>query len=137
MNAATRAGGSYLAPSAVSSDWQVASVADFNADGQRDLLWHHQPSGALYVWFMNGTTRIGGRYLTPSSVPSDWQIKGVADFNADGQRDLLWHHQPSGALQVWFMNGTTRIGGGYLHARQRLERLAGQGRCGFEQRRPA
>jgi hypothetical protein len=44
----------------------VGRVADFNGDGKPDILWHHQASGDLYLWYMSGTTATGGSYLTPS-----------------------------------------------------------------------
>jgi M6 family metalloprotease-like protein len=114
MNGVQRTAGSYLTPSSVSPDWQVRGIADFNADGKLDVLFHNQVSGALYVWLMDGTSRASASYLTPSSVPATWQIGGVADFNADGKPDILWHNQTNGQLYVWFMNGTTQTGGAYL-----------------------
>jgi len=114
MNGTVRNGGAYLDPSSVSTDWQVAQVADFNADGKPDVLWHNQMNGLLYVWFMNGTVRNGGAYLDPSSVSTDWQVAQVADFNADGKPDVLWHNQTNGLLYVWFMDGSVRNGAAYL-----------------------
>jgi len=90
----------------------VPPPGDFNGDGQPDILWHNQTNGLLYVWFMNGTTRTGGAYLSPSSVSPDWQVRGVGDFNADGTSEILWHNQTDGTLHAWFMNGTARTGGG-------------------------
>jgi len=115
MDGVARAGSSYLDPSGVSTDWRVAQVADFNGDGQADVLWHNQMNGLLYVWFMTGTARNGGTYVSPSSVSTDWQVAQVADFNADGQADVLWHNQLNGLLYVWLMNGTVRNGGVYLN----------------------
>ena len=43
---------------------------------------------------------------SPGSVPNDWAIVGIGDFNGDGKADILWRHT-SGALVIWFMNGTT------------------------------
>jgi hypothetical protein len=53
---------------------------------------------------MNGTTisSVG----VPGVVGSDWQIKGVGDFNGDGNADILWQHT-SGAVALWLMNGIT------------------------------
>ena len=49
------ASGSYLTPSAFTdTQWKIVQVADFNADAKNDVLWHHQGSGALYVWFLGG-----------------------------------------------------------------------------------
>ena len=51
------------------------SVADFDGDGQQDLLWHHQGNGELYVWFLSGTVTVRGSYLTPKSfADTSWKV---------------------------------------------------------------
>lgn len=37
---------------------------------------------------------------------------GADDFNGDGQSDLLFWNNSTGALEFWMMNGTTRTGAG-------------------------
>ena len=70
------------------------------------MLWHHQLSGDLYVWYLDGTVTTSGSYLTPRSfADTRWQIRGVCDFNTDGKHDVLWHHEVSGDLYVWFLTG--------------------------------
>jgi hypothetical protein len=86
---------------------------DFNGDGKLDILWRNQSSGDNLVWFMNGTTILGGAVLTPVGDVS-WMIVGVGDFNADGKPDIVWRNQTSGDNLVWFMNGTTLAGGAVL-----------------------
>ena len=112
-------GGGYLTPSRFADTrWQIRGISDFNGDGQKDILWHHQADGRLYVWFMNGLTVTSGSYLTPSAfADTQWVIRGVADFNADGKSDVLWHHQGDGSLYVWFLGGTNGVvtqSGSYL-----------------------
>src|SRR5947209_340115 len=75
---------------------------DFNRDGNSDILWRNQASGANSAWFMNGATQIGGAYLTTVS-DVDWRIVGLGDFNGDGKPDILWRRQTSGANYVWLM----------------------------------
>ena len=108
--------GAYLTPSRFAdTNWQIRGSADFDGDGKRDLLWHNQLSGDLYVWFMSGTVVASGTYLTPSRfADTQWQIRGLADFNLDGQPDILWHHRGTGDLYVWGMTGTAVSWGSYL-----------------------
>jgi hypothetical protein len=95
--------------------WQVQGVDDLNADGQVDILWRHSATGDLYVWLMNGTSRLSGAYLSPSTVANlSWRLAKVADFDGDRKPDLLWHHKTTGELYFWFLDGLVVKGGGYL-----------------------
>jgi hypothetical protein len=97
-------------------NWQVSGLADINRDGHNDVIWRHPQSGDLYVWFMNGTTPTTGAPITPGRfTDTDWQLRGLADFNGDGNVDLLWHHQKTGDVYVWLMNGTTAVSGAYAN----------------------
>jgi hypothetical protein len=64
---------------------------------------------------MSGTSLTGGDYLAAVSDP-DWTIVGIADFDNDGNVDILWRNSSTGQNYVWFMNGTTLIGGDSLDA---------------------
>ncbi len=65
-------------------------------------------TGILYV----ATGKAGTLYAfsSPSprtgSVPPDWSVQGVGDFNGDGKADIVWR-DASGA--VWLMGGSTLI----------------------------
>ena len=76
LNGLTVSWGSYLDPSRFADTrWQIRRVMDLNDDGQPDLLWHHQATGELYVWYLNGVAVSGGAYLTPSRfADTRWQI---------------------------------------------------------------
>jgi hypothetical protein len=112
MNGTVQAGLGHLTPPAVADAlWQIRGIADFDGNGTMDILWHHQGTGELYVWSMNGTVQTGGGYLTPRAVADTlWQIRGVADFDGNGTVDILWHDQISGGLYVWLMDGTAQTG---------------------------
>jgi hypothetical protein len=76
MNGTTAIGASYLNPSRFEDTrWQIGRVADFNGDGKPDLMWRHQKSGELYVWYMNGLKAESAGYPTPSRPSSpEWAI---------------------------------------------------------------
>ncbi len=103
-------GGSALSPDRVSdTNWQIRGLADFDRDGKLDILWHHQRTGELYVWLMNGVTQKAGAALTPNRVADlDWRVAAVADFDRDGNADILWQHAKTGALYVWIMDRLTQ-----------------------------
>jgi hypothetical protein len=114
MNGITRTSAANLSSSLdtpASSGWVFVGAADFNQDGNPDVLAYNGSSGALQVWYMNGITRTSFANLSSSlDVPSStgWAFANIADFNGDGQPDLLWYQGSSGAEQVWYMNGITR-----------------------------
>jgi uncharacterized membrane protein len=83
------------------------STHDFNGDGTSDILWR-DTSGNTAIWFMNGTSSIGGGSL--GTVPTSWSIVGQRDFNGDGKSDTLWR-DTSGNVAMWLMNGTSMLGG--------------------------
>jgi hypothetical protein len=94
-------------PSAVDVSWKVVGVADFNGDGKPDLLWRSSTTGQIAVWYMQGTTMTSVAIVNPSLPDPTWSIVGIADFNGDGQIDLLWENTVTGLLAVWYMQGIT------------------------------
>jgi hypothetical protein len=95
--------------------WRVKATGDFNRDGKVDILWRHEGSGQLSVWYMDGLTRTGGEMTTPES-PGDirWVAVAAGDFDGDGDVDILWHHPEAGQIVIWYMNGTDMISGAFI-----------------------
>jgi hypothetical protein len=109
------ANGSQAVGTVSDANWRVVALADFNHDSMVDLLWQHQVNGNLVVWYMNGATQIGGGPVAGTVGDPTWKVAAVADFNKDGKADLLWHHQGTGGLVVWFLNGLAVTGGQSLN----------------------
>ena len=109
--------GELLSPDRVADTrWKIRAVADINRDGRADLLWRHETSGQLAVWFMRfqspTPTRINGDPLGPGQVDDpNWALVGASDFNRDGHADLVWQHQLDGRIGVWKMQGTALVDG--------------------------
>jgi hypothetical protein len=113
MNGTTQVEGRLLTPSDVPDrNWRIVGVRDFNSDGQSDLLWQHQNSGMIAVWYMNGLTRTEGVLLSPGQVAdTDWKIRAIVLANGDDHPDLIWQHQTTGLISVWLMQGSQRMAG--------------------------
>ncbi len=114
MNGTVKEGG-VLLPGIADTAWKVGGTGDFNHDGRADLLWRHDTSGALTAWLMNGTTVVSDTPLNPSALSdTQWRIVGTGDFNRDGHTDILWRHETSAHLVVWYLQGTQLIDGDFL-----------------------
>ncbi len=105
-----------LLPAVAETNWTTAGYhpspakapADFNGDGQPDLLWHNVSTGATVVWYMSGTTFTSQAALPP--VPDiNWQVVGIGDFSGDRKPDVVWRNAATGQNVVWIMNGATFV----------------------------
>jgi trimeric autotransporter adhesin len=92
--------------------WSLVGVADFNGDGSPDLLWRNSQTGRTTIWYMDGPTWNGGYAdVEPTLNDQAWSIVGIADFNGDGDIDLLWRNSSTGRTTIWYMTGPTWNGG--------------------------
>jgi hypothetical protein len=117
MNGATLASGTFLTPSSLPDvGWQIGGTGDFDRNGHADILWHHQVSGQLVVWYMNGSVLTSGTFTDPPALPDTaWKVAAVGDYDANGRPDLVWHNPSSGQAVVWFMNGATLTSGTFTN----------------------
>lgn len=76
LNGITAVSAVDLTPSSVAPNWRVVALGDANLDGHPDIFWENDVTGALVLWTMNGTTQIGGGYLSVPFVDPTWKIMG-------------------------------------------------------------
>jgi ELWxxDGT repeat protein len=95
-----------LAP-AVATDLKVEGTADFNGDGNDDVLLRRQSNGDLEIRFMRG-----GEIIQTSSAgtaSTAYQIAGLGDLDGDKKADIVWRETGAGQRQLntWLMDGAT------------------------------
>jgi FG-GAP-like repeat/Leishmanolysin len=85
--------------------WSIGGTADFNRDGQLDILWYNRFSGEVGWWLMNGNQIRDVAMLQTVGNPGAWTAVGTADANGDGQIDILWRNDGAQSTGWWLMNG--------------------------------
>ncbi len=89
--------------------------ADFDHNGNADIVLRNETTGENVAWIMNGASRTSEAYLDTVADPT-WKIVGAGDFNGDGRVDLLWRNISTGDNYIWYMDGTSHTGGASLDA---------------------
>lgn len=78
--------------------------ADFDGDGNLDLLWRNLATGANQLWLRDDEgTFIGGGNILPLT-DWDWQIESTPDTDGDGKAEILWRDRTTGDPQLWHMD---------------------------------
>jgi hypothetical protein len=93
QNNAARAG---LDAGAVGNDWVVDGTGDVDRDGDSDLLMHRDAAGVrdLTVFRMQASGVVEAKSL--GAIGPDWQVEAAADFDRDGDADLLMRQDTLG-----------------------------------------
>jgi hypothetical protein len=92
-------------PFAPTSNWIVQGTADFDGDGQTDILARNSGNGVMTVWRMLGSTVIGTHSL--AAVPSNpaWVIGGVIEGPTPGTTRIVARNRVNRRIIVWNLNG--------------------------------
>jgi hypothetical protein len=81
------------------SGWTIAQ------ESTGTIVWQNN-SGALALWLVNGSTV---QSSTLGTVPGNWLVQGMGDFNGDGIPDILWRDNTSGTVAIWFLNSSGNV----------------------------
>jgi hypothetical protein len=83
---------------------------DFNQDGYGDLLFQESSSLEVRTWLMNSSTILASTAIYGGAGLSDWTFQGIGDFDNDGDADLLWRHNTTSEIRIWFIEGAAIAG---------------------------
>lgn len=81
--------------------WRLAAAADFDTDGEGDLLFENSVTGERALWMM-----WDGAVITSASlglVPTLWTIRGAGNADGDGYSDIIWQNAATGQTAVWYV----------------------------------
>jgi hypothetical protein len=82
--------------------WTMSGAADFDQDGDEDILFRNYSTGENRLWFMDGTEHVETLDL-PAIDDLAEVIDAVGDFDGDGLSDILFRNYRTGANRVYFM----------------------------------
>jgi FG-GAP-like repeat len=89
--------------------WNVEAIGDLNGDGCPDILYFNPTTGARQVYFYAfaptqvRTCQSGSAPLL-SSIPATQHVVAIADFNLDGQADLITQSVSTGNVKVHYLS---------------------------------
>ncbi|MCH9693210.1 MAG: FG-GAP-like repeat-containing protein [Gammaproteobacteria bacterium] len=109
MNGATVASAANVTTVPSPDIWMVAGTGDFNGDGNTDILWRQNVTGQNHLYLMNGATVLASESVTTVPDPDEWKVAGNADYNGDGNADILWRNVSTGQNHMFLMNGSTLV----------------------------
>ena len=94
-------------PGTLNLNWKIQGLADLDADGKADMVWHNMANGKVLVWVMDGIEIKPSGSGTPGTQTLNWKIEGLADLDVDGKADIVWRNMANGRVWTWRMNGTS------------------------------
>jgi hypothetical protein len=83
---------------------------DLDRDLSPDLILRHGDGLRHEAWLMDGARRWRALPIVPDAPGPSWRVRGVDDFDGDGQNDLVFWNEATGAVVFWLMDGVTRRG---------------------------
>ena len=91
---------------AQSPDADVLMSGDFNGDGRSDLFFRTRATGASEIWLADGD---GYSVVGQGLMSKYWRPAGAADYDADGDDDLVWRSAIDHRVLVWIMEDGRRV----------------------------
>ena len=91
-------------------NWDFIDTADFNQDGNVDILLRHQTAGVNLIWHLDGAGGVTSATTLDPIEDTNWKIAASADFNQDGSADLLLRHQTAGINLIRQLDGFEILG---------------------------
>ena len=93
----------------LSASWTVQGFGDFDGDCDDDILFRNNTNPSkVQLWRMeNGAVTAKNNIST--SLGTSWKISGIADFDGDGNADILLEQDSGKKLKIWFMDGISIV----------------------------
>jgi hypothetical protein len=67
--------------------------------------------GSTAIWYLNNNAFVAG--TSAPTLPANWIVVGVADFNGDSQSDYLLYNVSTRRTAVWYLNKNVFVAGAF------------------------
>lgn len=91
-------------------NWEFIDTADFNQDGNADILLRHRAAGVNLVWNLDSAGALESTTALDPIEDPNWTIAASVDFNGDGNADLLLRNQATGINLIRQLDGVEILG---------------------------
>jgi hypothetical protein len=89
-------------PQQFAGDWELLGIADFNGDGEGDVVWRERSFNGVVIWLMDrdrNVTNVTG-FVQPDP---NWVPAALADVDGDLVSDIIWHNTVFDVYAFWIM----------------------------------
>jgi len=76
-----------------------------------DYVLQNTSTRQTALWYLHIHFFVGGAY--GPTLPTGWEVAGVADFNGDGHTDYALFNPSTRQTAIWYLSGPTLIRGAY------------------------
>jgi hypothetical protein len=86
------------------TNWKLIAIEYLDADSHPDLLWWHQQTGEIGIWYMDQAEIKAIASPFNNRAVNSWKPVDVKDFNGDGSADIIWWNQQLSKAEIWYIN---------------------------------
>jgi hypothetical protein len=85
--------------------WQVAGVADFDGNGEPDLVWLNDSTRQVTVNYYEFGGAVYQSWSNLNNGVAGWHVVGTGDFDGNGVPDLVWQNDSTRQVTVNYYGG--------------------------------
>jgi hypothetical protein len=86
----------------------VRALADYNSNGEPDLIVQNNATSAAVVYYygLGGAEFLGWNVLNSGAGAAGWKLFATGDFDGNGVPDLVWQNAGTGQVNVNYYGGS-------------------------------
>jgi hypothetical protein len=89
-------------------NWRFAALADFDNDGQNDIVAQNTQTRAISILFLAGTSIRASVPVNPT-LPPGWSVMAAADVSLDDKPDIIVQNASTQQIAALHMDGAVML----------------------------